>query len=831
MDGTSAGAIFLDFSIRDRINAQIDDISKRAAQKAQKSFEGVGKQASDAINRSMSGAYSKPLEMAKKDLARLNKQFDDITAKLDAQYAKAQDRATMFNPGLTGASKDAATQDILGKDKSYNKTLAQQEAVAAKIAALEDKVAIETEAAKARAATAADKAAAAEERAAERTQAAAQKAAAAQERTAQRAEETKQRAVERSARQQQAAQAKAARESEREWKKSTKGIRRLFRSIGSALKATFLMATLYAFFRAFKTMIESAASQNSEFAASLAQVKGNLQTAFAPIMQAIMPAINSLMSGLAAASRAVASFIAGVFGTTFAKAQAAASKLSAVTAAAKKASSTMGIDELNVVQQDSGDGGVSSDFAQQGDEAAQSMGEKVKAVFASIPAMAQAAWDNIKTMYGPAISAWGAAWGQIQTKAVEVWPQVQTALSTLLKEHVEPLAAYLATDFAPTVANSFSEAFAPIYGDVLSGELEASANYITWYGGLIGDVMDNIVKPALETVKNIWSDMMGGIQSTWQKYGVGLVDGVITLFQNLQNTISNVYNTVLQPVITFLIDKIQALWNDSLKPLWDNVVGFFADVASYGLALYNNIILPIFNGLVDLLGPYIAKALEVFLSKVKLVIGVVADTFNILITVLRGILQFFTNVFQGNWQGAWDAVKNTVINVWDAVGRIIKNAVNGIIGIVNGMISAVVTGLNTVIDLANKLTYTVPKWVPVIGGSTWGLNIPTITAPQIPMLAGGDVITQPTLAMMGEYTGAKSNPEIVAPQSILKETFDASIAPLVAALMELVAYLQSGGMTVEAAISVLLDGQTVYRSMERIKAGRGIGIAGNPNFT
>lgn len=45
---------------------------------------------------------------------------------------------------------------------------------------------------------------------------------------------------------------------------------------------------------------------------------------------------------------------------------------------------------------------------------------------------------------------------------------------------------------------------------------------------------------------------------------------------------------------------------------------------------------------------------------------------------------------------------------------------------------------------------------------------------KIPLLAGGGVLTAPTIAMMGEYPGAKSNPEIAAPQSILRETIDAS---------------------------------------------------------
>ena len=54
----------------------------------------------------------------------------------------------------------------------------------------------------------------------------------------------------------------------------------------------------------------------------------------------------------------------------------------------------------------------------------------------------------------------------------------------------------------------------------------------------------------------------------------------------------------------------------------------------------------------------------------------------------------------------------------------------------------------------------------------------------IPALAfaNGGVITSPTMGLMGEYPNARNNPEIVAPQSILKDTIETSNAKYVAQL-------------------------------------------------
>lgn len=104
----------------------------------------------------------------------------------------------------------------------------------------------------------------------------------------------------------------------------------LGKSVKSALKSTFLMAGLYAAFRGIKSVMSDAIGANEEFGNSVKQIKGNLQVAFTPIVNAIMPALNTLASGLATATKAIASFISGLFGTTYKKSLEAAkrSKLS-----------------------------------------------------------------------------------------------------------------------------------------------------------------------------------------------------------------------------------------------------------------------------------------------------------------------------------------------------------------------------------------------------------------------------------------------------------------------------------------------------------------------
>lgn len=63
--------------------------------------------------------------------------------------------------------------------------------------------------------------------------------------------------------------------------------------------------------------------------------------------------------------------------------------------------------------------------------------------------------------------------------------------------------------------------------------------------------------------------------------------------------------------------------------------------------------------------------------------------------------------------------------------------------------------INFIIRQINKIHFTIPDWVPGLGGKAFGFNIPELS---LPGLAAGGIVTSPTLAMIGE-----KGPEAVVP--------------------------------------------------------------------
>ncbi len=84
-------------------------------------------------------------------------------------------------------------------------------------------------------------------------------------------------------------------------------------------------------------------------------------------------------------------------------------------------------------------------------------------------------------------------------------------------------------------------------------------------------------------------------------------------------------------------------------------------------------------------------------------------------TALGGVIEFITGVFTGNWSKAWNGVKDIFKGVFQSFIALAKMPINAVISIINGAIAGI-----------NRLSISIPDWVPVLGGKKFSINIPKI---------------------------------------------------------------------------------------------------------
>lgn len=129
--------------------------------------------------------------------------------------------------------------------------------------------------------------------------------------------------------------------------------------------------------------------------------------------------------------------------------------------------------------------------------------------------------------------------------------------------------------------------------------------------------------------------------------------------------------------------------------------------------------------LISFIQTYVVPVIKVLAGAISGTLGFAIDTVKQLLGSLKqifgGLINFLTGVFTGNWSQAWQGVVSIFKGIVSGLVGIIKAPINGVISIINGAINAI-----------NGIGFTIPDWVPVIGGKSFSVDIPNI-----PMLASG----------------------------------------------------------------------------------------------
>lgn len=269
--------------------------------------------------------------------------------------------------------------------------------------------------------------------------------------------------------------------------------------------------------------------------------------------------------------------------------------------------------------------------------------------------------------------------------------------------------------------NFFSEKIKECGGNVVEGIfkgiIEALGNLGQW-------IIDHIFTPFIEGFKNVF-----GIHSpstVMAELGTYIIQGLLDGISSLVDSIKQIWENIKQTAISIF---------NSVK---DNISNIFNNIKNIASNIWNNITSNIRNAV----------------SNIKN--GIVQNFQN----AYNSIQNIFSNI-GSFFSGVWSRIRNTFSSLGTSIGNAISGAVKS--GI-NGVISLIERTINSAIRLINggiRLINLIP-----------GVYVGSINTLSLPRLAKGGVLTEATTVIAGEYSGAKTNPEIVTPQNIMRDTFE-----------------------------------------------------------
>lgn len=500
---------------------------------------------------------------------------------------------------------------------------------------------------------------------------------------------------------------------------------------------------------------------NAQFANSLAQVKSNLMVAFTPIYNAILPAINTLMSALSTATQYIASFISSIFGKTYDQSKQATQQLidakvamgaygdSAKKAAKDTKGALMGFDEINQL-----------DLSKNNEGETSGGGSDVPTLVtpaldtSSVDVATKSLADRIKAYFGTFdFSNLINAFGRVRDAAMPIIGKIGQGLKWFFDNILTPLAQWTISDLLPAFLDLFAARL-----KILDPLLEAFGNaakwlwdtflqpIASWTGGVIVSVLEGVAG-----VLTLIGEWMSEHQSVVENFA--LVVESFAIAWGIVNIAIGVWN-VISAIATGVTTAFGAAVAFLTSPIGIAIVAIGAIISAVVLLVKNwdwvkekcgevwDWIKDKFQAFSDWIGSVFAtdwtKHFGVFGNVINYFSGIIQTKFEAIKRIFGGIIDFVKGVFTGNWSQAWDGIKNVFGGIWDYISAAPKAALN-----------LVIKAINWAIGKINKaLTFSVPDWdfLPDgIQGKTFGINIP-----EIPQLAKGGVLDQPTLAMVGE---------------------------------------------------------------------------------
>lgn len=181
--------------------------------------------------------------------------------------------------------------------------------------------------------------------------------------------------------------------------------------------------------------------------------------------------------------------------------------------------------------------------------------------------------------------------------------------------------------------------------------------------------------------------------------------------------------------------------------------------------------------------------------------------------------------FHDKFHNAWERVKS----VFNPGGAVFQGIKAGIDTTFKGTVNSLIDGINAVIsEPFSSISWvlgTLKAWevyFPWYGGYVHPFEwIPDIAAPQIPHLATGGLVTQPTLAMVGDNPNAQTDPEVVSPLSKLRDMLPeqgdsaAQIVRKLDSLIQLLQLILSAVQSVDTGAGFVMSDKAVYAAAER----------------
>lgn len=179
----------------------------------------------------------------------------------------------------------------------------------------------------------------------------------------------------------------------------------------------------------------------------------------------------------------------------------------------------------------------------------------------------------------------------------------------------------------------------------------------------IKTAFENILAPiriVLDTIHQSVKDTFTKINAVYDEHIEPLFDSVAEGISDIVGTLLDGFNTYIAPVLKDLATEFDGTWKRHVQPALDGIIDLLGSVADLVKVLWKNILQPFINWVVKNIMPILAPIIKKLGDKFLDLLTAVSDVVKGITKVLKGLIDFLTGIFSGDWQKAFSGLKQVV---------------------------------------------------------------------------------------------------------------------------------------------------------------------------
>lgn len=439
-------------------------------------------------------------------------------------------------------------------------------------------------------------------------------------------------------------------------------------------------------------------------------------------------------------------------------------------------------------------GSVLSVFEQSDTSSLETLRDEIGDIGDSIAEM----WDEWGAPISANVTSYLDKWEKAAKRALKnnIIPLLEKAgevLDEVYTEHLKPLIEEAIAMAGPLINSALeimnkcivpfsiylSEKFGPIFA--------AFAEYLIEDAGKIAGALIDSVRGILQVFGGLAEFISGVFLSDWDKAMSGcqqLCDGTFMAIGSILELFRDKAREIMESaaqLIMLAFSGIQSYFREKFQGACSAVKNAFSGIGKW-FAERRDDVKNVFSTVVSWFGERFAEAF----TAVQNAFSGAGAHFETVVSAIKSPFETLQEWFEG---------------IWDGISEGAKKGINVLLGSLSQFTVTLENMLNNIVDALNAArSFSIPEDVPVVGGTSFGLDLSHVDIPPIPRLATGTVIPAnygEFLAVLGDN---RREAEIVSPISAMEQAMENVLN-------------RRGGENGDIHLTVTLDGKTVYRTI------------------